>query len=96
MNLGVSKNIYVKVPCSQRGQLKKACKDKVSVATQVKVVDMWLENSRELPLKKRVKKGCSMFLLEDTYASVYLQFRKTYPTIKLGFKKFSSNTIKCS
>jgi len=55
-----------------------------------KVKEHWLseEVSRCLPLKKRVKKGKPMYLLEMTYMNAFKSFKLKHPEIKLGYVTF--------
>ena len=54
------------------------------------VRDFWWspEVSRQLPLKKRVKKGVPLHLLECSYSAAYLRFKAQHPNIKIGYVKF--------
>ncbi|XP_064619490.1 uncharacterized protein LOC135482935, partial [Lineus longissimus] len=59
-------------------------------ATKELVQDFWWSSdiSRQLPLKKRVKKNQAAFLFEMSYMQAYLKFRSANPTVRIGYVKF--------
>ncbi len=58
--------------------------------TKELVAAYWMseEVSRCLPLKKRVKKGKPMYLLEMTYMRAFTSFKAMNPNIKIGYVTF--------
>ncbi|XP_014674975.1 PREDICTED: uncharacterized protein LOC106815062 [Priapulus caudatus] len=79
---------------SKKGKLvkKKYMKGKVlSVANQDLVQEFWWssEVSRQMPLKKKVKKNQAAFLLELNYTQAYRKFKAAHPSVKIGYVKFT-------
>ena len=50
--------------------------------------EFWYEVSRELPLKKFVKKRVQTYMLETSYIQAYKQFKKSRPELKVGYVSF--------
>lgn len=71
---------------------RKKRKDMVAEETKALVKEFWCSEgiSREVPLKKRVKKGMHSNLLECTYVEAYRQLKKSHPEVKIGYTTFVS------
>ena len=86
--LGSSDKVWkkAKLNVSVKKNRKSDCISK-KVTDQVK--EFWLfEVSRELPLKKRVKKNLPTHLLEFSYIKAYKKFKQKFPEVSIGYTKF--------
>ena len=70
--------------------LRKKKRNAISEDLSKKVKDHWLSDqiSHVVPLKKRVKKGQPLHVLDSSYMQSYQQFRKANPDVKIGYVSF--------
>lgn len=85
---GFSAKTYNKARKGRLMMIRKMRKDAIQPHVAAKIEEYWYEISREVPLKRRVKKGKPLFLLECTYTAAYRDFKKSHPSINVGYVKF--------
>lgn len=67
---------------------RKKRKNALSTDVTDTVTKFWYESAREMPLKKRVKKGKPLYMLDCNYTELFRDFRAAFPQIKIGYVSF--------
>lgn len=62
----------------------------ISDTTKRLVQEFWwsAEVSRQMPLKKKVKRNQAAFCLEMNYTQAFQKFKAAHPTVKIGYVRF--------
>jgi hypothetical protein len=69
---------------------RKRRRDAVVETVAIQIQNFWTSEgiSHVVPLKKRVKKGHPLHVLDCNYTQAFQQFRKSFPAIQIGYVKF--------
>ena len=89
--LGITHKMWKRIMMNDNGHIRKKKSSGIireDVADFVREFWWSPDVSRTLPLKKRVKHGVPLHLLECSYTTAFKRFQAKFPDIKIGYVKF--------